>query len=641
MGFTVDSSWTANALVGDQVRIGDRRADLRAESTNGRGAGFGANGHIVDRRRRHRRATDAPPQRSAHPTLGALRVSVVIPTLNEERNLVHVLPHLPPWIHEVVIVDGRSVDGTVAEALRLRPDACIVMEPRPGKGQALFAGIHASSGDIVVTLDADGSMDPTEVPRYVYALLAGADFVKGSRFMHGGGTDDMTAFRRLGNRGLLKAVRRLYGGRFSDLCYGYNAFWRDVVPYLQGRAPGFEIETHMNVRALAAGLRVVEVPTWEAKRVHGVSNLSAVRDGFRVLNTVLSERHTMTRSSLAGRHGRRRLHVPLHQPPVNRRIPDGKAPSESPVAMAPSVSVVVCTHDEGRWADLVRAVSSIRSQATAPAEVIVVVDNNDALLGRARSELIGVNVVSNSGTPGLSGGRNSGLAVAGGDIVAFLDDDAHAVPDWLERLLDAYDSPEVLAVGGAVEAQWDLSRPRWFPEEFDWVVGCTYRGMPLLRGPVRNLIGANMSFRRAVLVEAGGFRSELGRVGSNAAGCEETEVCIRVAQLHPEGRIVYEPAAKVCHRVPADRSTFAYFTRRCLAEGHSKALVAGLVGKGAALASERAYAARVLPKGVARNLARAVRLDTDGVLAASSIVAGVGVCGGGYVRGRSAGPVFS
>ncbi len=219
-----------------------------------------------------------------------LRVGVVIPTLNEARNLAHVLPKIPSWVDEVVIVDGRSTDDTVREALRLRPDAVIVLEPHPGKGRALLAGFAACSCDLIVTFDADGSMDPGEIPAFVLTLLLGADFAKGSRFLQGGGTFDMGPVRRMGNWGLTATVRLAFGARFTDLCYGYNAFWADVLPYLGGDANGFEIETHMNLRVLGHGLRLVEVPSYERRRVHGVSNLRTFHDGFRVLRTILRER---------------------------------------------------------------------------------------------------------------------------------------------------------------------------------------------------------------------------------------------------------------------------------------------------------------------------------------------------------------
>lgn len=225
------------------------------------------------------------------------RVSVVISTLNEAENLPHVLPRIPASVHEVILVDGRSTDDTVAVARALRPDVRIVRETSPGKGAALRAGFAAASGDIIVMLDADGSTDPREIPAYVEALLAGADFAKGSRFLRGGGTADMSLHRRLGNAALTGLVRLLFGGGYTDLCYGYNAFWSRVVPLLALDGDGFEIETQMNVRALRIGLRVVEVPSFETARMHGLSNLRAMPDGWRVLKTIVRERrrHQSTR----------------------------------------------------------------------------------------------------------------------------------------------------------------------------------------------------------------------------------------------------------------------------------------------------------------------------------------------------------
>ena len=218
------------------------------------------------------------------------RVSVIIPTLNEERNLSHVLTRIPSWIHELIIVDGCSTDDTIATARRFFRSARIVIEKTRGKGAALRAGFMAATGDIVVILDADGSMDPAEITTFVGALMSGADFVKGSRFIQGGGTDDMSAFRMLGNWGLTKAVRILYRTHFSDLCYGYIAFWKPYVPLLLPTTSGFEVETLLNVRALKAGLKIVEVPSFEANRIFGESNLRAIPDGWRVLKTIFRER---------------------------------------------------------------------------------------------------------------------------------------------------------------------------------------------------------------------------------------------------------------------------------------------------------------------------------------------------------------
>jgi glycosyltransferase involved in cell wall biosynthesis len=216
------------------------------------------------------------------------RISVVIPAINEAKNLPKVLPRIPSWISEIVLVDGNSTDDTVLVAKNLVPNILIVQQDRRGKGNALSCGFATATGDIIVTLDADGSADPSEIPAFIGALLAGADFVKGSRFMQGGETLDMEWYRKLGNWGLLTLVRLTFGGRFTDLCYGYNAFWRNVLPLIDiSDSDGFEIETAMNVQALRANLKVCEVASKEFRRLHGVSNLRTIPDGFRVLSTII------------------------------------------------------------------------------------------------------------------------------------------------------------------------------------------------------------------------------------------------------------------------------------------------------------------------------------------------------------------
>ena len=225
-----------------------------------------------------------------HALMTAATVSVVIPTLNEAENLPSVLDRLPPGVHEVVIVDGRSTDDTVVVARRCRPDAMIVEQSGKGKGNALTCGFWAATGDIIVMLDADGSTDPGEIPRFVAALLSGADFAKGSRFLTGGGSSDITAIRRLGNRVLSSTVNKLWRVNYSDLCYGYNAFWRRCLPFIAPDCNGFEVETLMNIRAARANLLIHEVPSFEYDRRFGVSNLSAHRDGIRVLRTIVAER---------------------------------------------------------------------------------------------------------------------------------------------------------------------------------------------------------------------------------------------------------------------------------------------------------------------------------------------------------------
>lgn len=240
------------------------------------------------------------------------RVSLIIPTLNEAENLACLLPTIGDIVDELVIVDGRSTDGTVEVALGLRPDAVIVREPRAGKGYALQAGFRACSGDIIVMMDADGSMAPAEIDTFVSALEAGADVVKGSRFLQGGGSGDLTGIRMLGNKVLTRTVRWTFGGRYSDLCYGYMAFWSDVLPFFDEEVAGFEIETFLNVRALAAGLRIVEVASYEEHRINGESNLHALKDGYRVLSTIVRERRRVSRY---------RSSLGLHRPDLHSGTP--------------------------------------------------------------------------------------------------------------------------------------------------------------------------------------------------------------------------------------------------------------------------------------------------------------------------------
>lgn len=230
----------------------------------------------------------ARPSQPAQPD--GPQVSLIVPALNEERNIGWVLERLPLFVDEVILVDGRSTDDTIAVARRVRPDVRVVLERRAGKGAALRAGFAAARGDFIAMIDADGSMDPGEIERFISPLRDGRDFVKGSRFMVGGGTSDMSQVRRLGNASLLGAVNALYGTTFTDLCYGFMAFRRDRLDVMQLEADGFEIETEMVVRAILGGLSISEVPSFEAERLHGESHLSAWRDGRRVLATLLRER---------------------------------------------------------------------------------------------------------------------------------------------------------------------------------------------------------------------------------------------------------------------------------------------------------------------------------------------------------------
>jgi glycosyltransferase involved in cell wall biosynthesis len=247
--------------------------------------------------------TGAEPNVTTRPHLSVVqppKVSVVVPTLNEAMNLPHVFELLAKQdIHEVLVVDGFSTDDTIEVARTLRPDVRIVHQTRRGKGNALKHGFEAATGDIIVMLDADGSADPGEIPAYVEALVNGADFAKGTRFARGGGSTDITPLRRLGNYGLNTLTNVLYRSKFTDLCYGYNAFWAKHVPVMNVDCDGFEVETLINVRVHKAGLKIAEVGSFEADRIHGTSNLNTFRDGWRVLKTIFKERLRRTPSHTA------------------------------------------------------------------------------------------------------------------------------------------------------------------------------------------------------------------------------------------------------------------------------------------------------------------------------------------------------
>jgi glycosyltransferase involved in cell wall biosynthesis len=239
---------------------------------------------------------DSTVPECAHPECSRHTVSVVIPALNEAENLAFVLPRIPNWVDEVVLVDGHSTDGTQQVARELYPSIRLITQEGTGKGDALRSGFAAASGEIVAMLDADGSTDPGELASFVEVLADGADFAKGSRFLDGGGTEDMPRYRQIGNWCFVAAVRVLFGGNYTDLCYGYNAFWARVLPLLDLDCDGFEVETVMNIRALRADLSIVEVPSFEHRRVYGTGRLRTIPDGWRVLKTILREAFSRPRA---------------------------------------------------------------------------------------------------------------------------------------------------------------------------------------------------------------------------------------------------------------------------------------------------------------------------------------------------------
>jgi hypothetical protein len=245
---------------------------------------------------RHTTPYTGPDRRASRKT----KISVVVPAMNEAKNIGHVLRELPEGLHEVILVDGNSQDETIAAARQAYPEIRVLSQSGRGKGDAFRTGFAAVTGNLVVMLDADGSAVPSEIPRFVEALEAGADFAKGSRYLEGGGSADITFLRKLGNSVLSGTANLLHGTRFTDLCYGYNAFWARCLPFISLDVPGFEVETLINLRIASAGMKITEVPSYEANRISGQSNLKTFRDGFRVLATILGE--TRRRRSIGRGH---------------------------------------------------------------------------------------------------------------------------------------------------------------------------------------------------------------------------------------------------------------------------------------------------------------------------------------------------
>jgi glycosyltransferase involved in cell wall biosynthesis len=298
-------------------------------------------------------------------------------------------------------------------------------------------------------------------------------------------------------------------------------------------------------------------------------------------------------------------------------------------------SVVICVYTEDRWDQICTAVQSVRAQSLACKEIIVVVDYNRALFERLTATMPDVTVVENTDAKGLSGARNTGAGLAQGAIITFLDDDATAHTDWLKFMDDTYTNPAITGVGGLTLPNWETARPKWLPEEFYWVVGCNYLGMPPSGAQVRNLLGGNMSFRREVFDIVPGFKSGIGR-GANKRplGCEETEFCIQLTQHAPETVLVMDHRSMIYHYVSAKRCRFSYYLSRCYAEGISKAQVTANVGSGDGLANERAYVTKTLPLGVLKGVADLFLGKPSGLGRAGAIIAGLGMTGAGYIGAK-------
>jgi glucosyl-dolichyl phosphate glucuronosyltransferase len=299
------------------------------------------------------------------------------------------------------------------------------------------------------------------------------------------------------------------------------------------------------------------------------------------------------------------------------------------------VSVVICAYTEQRWEQTRAAVESVLDQHPGPIQVLLVVDHNADLAARAHRELAGVSVLESDGPPGLSGARNTGLRAATQPITAFLDDDAEARPGWLASLTEPYSHSDVVATGGSVHPWWPTLRPPWLPPAFDWVVGCSYVGLPDSEGPVRNPIGANMSVRTRLALDVGGFDASVGqRPGGNLRRCDETELAIRLTASQPKSVVLYVPAAAVDHHVGKERLRFSYFLRRCWHEGLSKAVVVRLAGRSVGLERERRHVAVVIPAALLRDLRSCTAGELAGFLRMIAAIGGLAAATAGYLTGR-------
>jgi glycosyltransferase involved in cell wall biosynthesis len=315
---------------------------------------------------------------------------------------------------------------------------------------------------------------------------------------------------------------------------------------------------------------------------------------------------------------------------------------------ASATSVVVSTYDEKRWEDLAACLRSLGEQSRPPLETIVVVDHNPELLEKTEAAFPDAKAIANDRPRGLAGARNSGIAAARGEIVAFIDDDARAEPEWLEELEGCIGDPATVGAGGALLPLWQGPEPGWLPEEFYWVFGCSYTGLPEQLAPVRNPIGANMAVRASILAEVGGFREGesddapreirsrgVVRAGGNVP--DDTDLAIRVKQLRPDAVWLYQPRARVLHTVTPERASLGYFLRRCYEEGAGKANLSRYVGTSDGLSSERRHLAVVLPRGVARGLGDLASGDGGGALRAGAIVIGVLSSAVGFLAATVAG----
>ena len=306
-----------------------------------------------------------------------------------------------------------------------------------------------------------------------------------------------------------------------------------------------------------------------------------------------------------------------------------------------SVTAVVCVYNEARWISLKQTIEAVLYQIRCDDEFLVIVDHNDTLLERCRAQFATLKVIANHHARGLSGARNTAIEEAHGSILAFIDDDATPLDGWLDALRAPYADEWVYGVGGLAKPDWFSGQPGWFPQEFLWVVGCSHLGLPPHTQAVRNIVGANMSFRKSAFDHVGGFAEEMGRIGERLHGCEETEFSIRLTRANPHAIILYDPSSQVEHHLAAQRASLRYFIRRCWAEGLSKSEVSRRVGSSSGLSAERHYASRVLPRGIRKGLVDSIAGDIWGAARSAVILLGLFVTAAGYGVGTLCRPLIT
>jgi glycosyltransferase involved in cell wall biosynthesis len=603
---------------------------------------------------------------SRHP-----KVSVVVPAYQAEEYLQGVLDSILAQDYpdlELVVVDNNSSDGTraILEAVKddrlrvirntttmpvfdnwnftvrqargdfvklicvddkLRPD-CIgaqaaVLESMPEVALVSVKTDYIDDDDEVVMASRGGPRILGRVPaeRVVQQIVrSGGNPIGGPvsvmfrrvDFERSGGFDPSYPF--LADMHLW--VRLLHNGDFYGVP-GTHASFR----IRRGSMHGLTSARQQLAQSIEFDRLLAADPRWN------ISAVDRVRGRVRCYEQTL--RRTALFASTTWRVKRR-----SRRPIALQEVVDTDSGAQSPGKIG-SLSTVICAYTTARWKDTCQSVESVLAQDFTDSNVVLVIDHCPELYQMA-SDRFGseerVTVVESSHERGLSGARNTGVEAADGDVIAFVDDDAVAEPGWASALMRHYRDPRVAGVGGYAAPVWPERRPAWMPTEFDWVVGCSYTGQPTELAAVRNPLGCNMSLRRSVLDQVGGFSSEVGRVGAHPVGGEETELCIRVGANDPSAMILFDPEARVQHHVSADRTTLRYFRRRCYHEGMSKAVVTELAEASNALSTERSYTLSVLPKAILRE---SMSMRSDGATRAGVMLLGLAVTTSGYANAKA------